>query len=781
MMNLYLPLYSDWSDKRISLKHNWFDRLADVVRDFPVGGELPASIKHWPKKYLHLIDWIGSAEAALSPNQLLDLPVFESWPEDFRQAYKDFLHQQFLKSALGVPRIVADCFEELQQLNSELTPMLEKDGPVLHAARRLRIAQMFDHVAKRLRDLPETIQWPQAKIDDLPLVFVIDDLLGRSATRKNGQSALSRQAEAEICELRRSFCERFHLVDSEAEEEQEQLNRPIARAYFSSGQRFDAKRGFVNDLNVVGKDILETNDHSPAPLPWALVIADVLFNTGMPEDNGRGTGESQFGIAEVVPWLKTKYPQLPIVALTTEAGHSLIEKVHDLGVDYLHRTESSYVDMLIRLARGKRAAGAQLRRSMNIPEDFVAEDPRMIDVLIEAWNIAQDDAGRTVLITGEPGTGKERLAKFIHDVSPRADQTLKFVNCAQYSKDLADSELFGFYASAFTGAPNVDTNGIFHQADKGTLVLDEFADLDKDVQVKLLRTLEPKRARARPVEPRGNRRPNSRLPTSVDVRVICCTNRPISYVRKDLRTRVSKIIEIPPLRERPADIVALARHFLASEDRINAPGLSLDNEACEFLRTSDLPGNARTLEQLLDFAAMGKGKRNIIRREDLEKASSVFDDSSDDQSDQVALEASQYPAARASSSSQSSPNGELLSKAIARIVSTAGQGQEWLQLSKADTDELDEALQGSITQVIAILIEWSLFRATDAPAVASYMTGQKTKGRTPEDFLRRLLKLDPRIVEVISSSPYPPANARLKEIIDSCGRKRADQNKDNAD
>src|SRR5205823_6240928 len=140
-------------------------------------------------------------------------------------------------------------------------------------------------------------------------------------------------------------------------------------------------------------------------------------------DSGRGKGESRFGLEEVVPWLKASFPECPIVALTTEAGHSIIEAVHDLGVDYLHRTESSYVDMLIRLARGNRVSGPQLRRSMNVPEDFVAEDPPMIDVLIEAWNIAQDEAGRTVLITGEPGTGKERLAQFVHDMSPRSNQT----------------------------------------------------------------------------------------------------------------------------------------------------------------------------------------------------------------------------------------------------------------------------------------------------------------------------------------------------------------------
>lgn len=771
-MNLNLPLYTNWADKRISLKHNWFDRLADVVCDFPLGGDLPASLNQWETQYSNLIEWIKGALDALSPQQLLDLPVFEHWPPEFRKIYKESLHDQFLNSDEEVPVIVSDCLARLEQLNKELKPMLNKDGPVLNEARRSRIGEMLDRIAKRLRDLPEHISWPQRKTDQLPLVFVIDDLLGRTETNKNGELKISAQAQAELLELRRSFCERFHLLDDEAPADAEPVANPIARAFFSSGQRTE-RGSFINDLDVVRQDILRANQYS-GPLPaWTLVIADVLFNTGTPNKYGRGEGESRFGLEHVVPWLKSEFPELPIVALTTEAGHSIIETVHALGVEYLHRTESNYVDMLIRLARGNRASGPQLRRSINVPNDFIAEDPRMIDVLIEAWNIAQDGAGRTVLITGEPGTGKERLARFIHDMSPRASEAIKFVNCAQYSKELADSELFGFYASAFTGAPNTDTSGIFHQADKGTLVLDEFADLDKDVQVKLLRTLEPKRAQHRPVEPRGNRRPNSRLPTTVDVRVICCTNRPISLVREDLRTRVSKIIEIPPLRERPADIVALARHFLASEDRINAPGLTLDDEACVFLKTIDLHGNARTLEQLLDVAAMGKGKRNILRRVDLEAAAEVLgkpktgsDGESQDRSSLVS-----------SHLSQMTVDGDRLAKAISTILATGGETQKWLELSRSDTDGLDESLRGSLPQIISTLIEWSLFRAKDAPTVVSYMTGQKTRGRTPEDFLRRLLKLDPKICDAIIRSPHYPANARLKEIINSCRRKRPDEDK----
>jgi DNA-binding NtrC family response regulator len=770
-MTTNIPAFAEWANKRIELKHNWFDRLADVVRNYPVGRNLPQSLSHWPKEYPHLLEWISEAVQTLSPQQVLDLPAFDAWPEDFRNYYKQALHEEYLQSALSVNQIVKDCLKELKQLDSELRPMLEPGGPMLHASRRSKIAEALDKVAKRLRDLPETIQWPKRVENELPSLLVIDDLLGRVTSSPDVKSVLAPNAETEIFELRRAFCERFRLLDEEFPFESEQFSHAIARAEFCSGQRYDTERGFVNDLSIVQERFKQNGNGAP----WALVVADVLFNTGRPNEHGRGNGESQFGIDEVVPWLRQNAAALPVVALTTEGGSSLIERVHDLGVDYLHRTDSSYVDMLIRVARGKRATVSQLRQAMHVAEDFVAADSRMLEVLTDAWDIAQDEAGKTVLITGEPGTGKERLAKFIHDMSPRTNQKLRFVNCAQYSKELADSELFGYYAGAFTGAANIDTNGIFQEADQGTLVLDEFADLDKDVQVKLLRTLEPRRANTRPVEPRGNRRQNSKLQTTVNVRVICCTNQPISQVRTDLRTRVAKIIEIPPLRERPADITALAKHFLSSPERINAPGLSLSDDAIQFLINSDLPGNARTLEQLLEVAAVGRGRRNIIRPLDLEQAwSSVFMGLSDETQNVIPLPQKQPAVADAlPKSSPSAVVSDDLSQAIATIVSTARDEQKWLHFSKAETDALDEHLEGRLIDVISILIEWAIFRSEEVPAISSYLTGQTgqgTKGRVPEDVVKRMLKLDPKVLNDVLASPYLPENARLRKVIDECKR-----------
>jgi DNA-binding NtrC family response regulator len=776
-MDYELKDFTDWANDRISLKHNWFDRLADVVRSSPIGGPLPAGLTRWKEEYQRLLAWIKKAEITLSPKQIFDLEPFkEYWSPELLAESKKYLHESFEKSS-PIKEIIEDCVKRLGELDKELNLLLQRDGPILNEDNRTKITGILDHLAERLRELPESVEWPQSQSDDLPAILVIDDLLGRTLLNSK---EMSKEAIAELKELRRSFCRRFHLLDGNSSDENDEPNDGpgnfIARAYFCAGQKWDADEGFVNSLDTVSRDISEGLEGLTGTSCWVLVIADVLFNTGRPLNHGRGVGETRFGIDRVVPWLKKNAPEIPVVALTTESSDEIIHKTHQLGVEFLHRTESSHADLLVHIARGGRATAPQLRKAMNVPKDLIAEDPKMLDVLLEAWHIAQDEYGKTVLIIGETGAGKERLAKFIHDKSPRAGEKIIFVNCAKYSKELADTELFGYYAKAFTGAEAVDTPGVFHQADNGTLVLDEFADLEKEVQVKLLRTLEPKRANKRPVEPRGNKGKNSKLPSEVDVRVICCTNQPLYLVRNDLRTRVSKIIEIPPLRERPLDIVPLARYFLADEQRIGKPGLELDQSACEYLSQISLPGNARTLEQLLEAATTGKGKRNKVWRSDLKNAwESVLKTlSTPDNPTGSAMNQPHRQAAQARSDLQT--NGRELSGAVSSVLTIAENGQSWKeQMTGAEIETLDSALKGRVWEAISILVEWALFREEEVPAAAEYIIGQRMRGRKPEDFVKRLFKLDRKILEYLAESQHLSQNPRLRNIIETCLRERAER------
>ncbi len=188
---------------------------------------------------------------------------------------------------------------------------------------------------------------------------------------------------------------------------------------------------------------------------------------------------------------------------------------------------------------------------------LVARSPAMGRVLELAHRAAQ--SGATVLITGESGTGKERLARFIHGESPRRAGPFVAVNCGALPEGLLESELFGHTKGAFTGA-TADRPGLFRAAAGGTLFLDEIGETTPATQVRLLRALQE-----RVVRPVGANRD-----VPVDVRVVAATNRDLEEMvaegafRTDLYYRLRVVpLRVPPLRERPEDLLPLARQFIA--------------------------------------------------------------------------------------------------------------------------------------------------------------------------------------------------------------------------
>jgi len=205
------------------------------------------------------------------------------------------------------------------------------------------------------------------------------------------------------------------------------------------------------------------------------------------------------------------------------------------------------------------------------------------------------DSNASVLITGETGTGKELVARAIHDHGQRGGKPFVAVNCAAIPGELMESELFGHVRGAFTGATN-DRAGAFCQADRGTLFLDEIGDMDVAMQAKILRALQE-----RVVTPVGGK------PVPVEVRVIAATHRDLKErvrsgtFREDLFYRLHVVpIHLPPLRERIADIVALAEHFLS----LAGGGKRLSTDAAARLIRHDWPGNVRELKNAMERAAV---------------------------------------------------------------------------------------------------------------------------------------------------------------------------------
>jgi len=243
---------------------------------------------------------------------------------------------------------------------------------------------------------------------------------------------------------------------------------------------------------------------------------------------------------------------------------------------------------------------------------IVSKSPAMQRVLDLVDTVAQVNA--TVLVTGESGVGKERIARLLHDRSPRASGPFVPINCGALPETLLDSELFGHVKGAFTGAEH-DKQGLFEAARGGTIFLDEIGETSAATQVKLLRVLQE-----REVRPVG-----STKTAPIDVRVVAATNRDLDTMvadqsfRKDLYYRLKVIaIDLPPLRRRREDVLALAREFAAASGRMYGRGpCTLTPEAAEALLAYTWPGNVRELENAMESAAVMAGDGGRIVRENL--------------------------------------------------------------------------------------------------------------------------------------------------------------------
>jgi PAS domain S-box-containing protein len=209
----------------------------------------------------------------------------------------------------------------------------------------------------------------------------------------------------------------------------------------------------------------------------------------------------------------------------------------------------------------------------------------------------------TVLITGETGTGKELIARTVHESSHRRGRPWVDINCAALPENLVESELFGYEKGAFSGADS-SKPGLFELADKGTLFLDEIGELQLQTQVKLLRVLDGQ----------AFYRLGGHRKIKVDVRIVAATNQDLEAAvkdgrfRQDLYHRLGQFqLRVPPLRDRPEDIIALAEHFL----RLKAPGKNFSSQAISALLSHAWPGNIRELRNLVAKVSMESSSHEI--------------------------------------------------------------------------------------------------------------------------------------------------------------------------
>jgi len=314
-----------------------------------------------------------------------------------------------------------------------------------------------------------------------------------------------------------------------------------------------------------------------------------------------------------------------IDAIKAGAWDYITKPVHNEEI--LRRLEQ--IDAL----RGLREENRTLRRMvMGGDEDaFKFTSPAMQAAERLISRVAPTDS--TVLMTGESGTGKGVAARRLHELSARRDGPFVSVNCGAIPENLIESELFGHTKGAFTSAERA-RKGLFAQADRGTIFLDEIGELPLGLQTKLLHVLEAKEVR--PVGAEASRK--------IDVRIVAATNRDLPAMvregrfREDLFFRLSMFqIQMPPLRERRADISALMRHLLRR--RVPSPGaaqLAIDPEAEDLLVNFDWPGNVRQLENVLHRAAILADGGRICIADLPPEVARVADDAASDAGDDTA-------------------------------------------------------------------------------------------------------------------------------------------------
>jgi DNA-binding NtrC family response regulator len=316
---------------------------------------------------------------------------------------------------------------------------------------------------------------------------------------------------------------------------------------------------------------------------------------------------------EVLRAAKERNPDSAVIMITAYGSEKIaVEAMKAGATDYLPKPfDNDELELVVERV----LEGVSLRRDLKLLREQVAErhglerlvgkSPAMQRVFDVIRKVADTDL--TVLIRGLSGTGKELVANAIHQRSPRRARPLIKVNCAAFSRELVESELFGHEKGAFTGATTT-REGKFEIADGGTLLLDEIGDMALETQAKILRVLQE-----RELERVGGNRT-----IKVDVRILAATNQDLEAkvrdgtFRQDLYYRLNVVsVVLPPLRERPEDLPLLIESFLgAAANRLGRPPRPLEAGAYRALLAHEWPGNVRELEHALEQAvALASGEQ----------------------------------------------------------------------------------------------------------------------------------------------------------------------------
>lgn len=366
----------------------------------------------------------------------------------------------------------------------------------------------------------------------------------------------------------------------------------------------DDNQGVLAALQLLLKPYFDTIKvlSSPVTLPsaineekWQIILLDMNFTAGISTGN-----EGLYWLHEI----KKAAPKLPVVLFTAYADIDLaVRGMKEGAADFIVKPwdNRKVIETLIRAIEDEQPANNTDRKKPKTEKDsmYWGESPAMKHLQLLVQKVAATDAN--ILITGENGTGKEMLAREIHRLSHRHQHEMVCVDMGAITESLFESELFGHIKGAYTDA-HADRAGKFESADQSTLFLDEIGNLPYHLQAKLLTA----------IQRRSIVRVGSNTPVPVNIRLICATNRNLQDMvqrnefREDLLYRINTIhLEIPPLRQRPEDIVPLAEMFITRFcKRYDKPLVSLTESAQAKLKQHPWYGNIRELEHTIEKAVI---------------------------------------------------------------------------------------------------------------------------------------------------------------------------------
>ncbi|MGD9732312.1 MAG: sigma-54-dependent transcriptional regulator [Desulfamplus sp.] len=407
------------------------------------------------------------------------------------------------------------------------------------------------------------------KTDDIPNILIVDD-------EKDMTRLLKRSLEMEFeCHVTMAFSGEMAVSI---------LNQPDAVETDISREPQNIEQ-CIEPANIGSLDV-EPPSSSIREQKFDLMLCDIR----MPGMDG----------FELLDYASKHYPNLTVIMITAFGSIDVaIEAIKKGAYDFISKPFEQ--DEIIFRVRKALERSALIRENQKLTNEragkfgrLIGDSPAMQKVYEQIKMVAESDV--TVLITGESGTGKELTAQSLHLMSLRNNHNFVPVNCPTVPEHILESELFGYKKGAFTNAIR-DKKGLFQEADKGTIFLDEIGDISPSIQTKLLRVLQEKEIR-----PLGDNHT-----VKVDVRIIASTNRNLAQkiadgeFREDFFYRLNVFtIELPPLRDRITDIPAIANHLVAKHcQKLNKPPIKISADLMTCLMRYPWPGNIRELENTL--------------------------------------------------------------------------------------------------------------------------------------------------------------------------------------